>query len=461
MADIQDIASRTIGEIALAYRSGQADPVAVTECLLERIRTSGHDNVFISVSGDRARGEAERSWTRFRQGRPLSPLDGVPLAWKDNCDVAGTRTTAASALLRDSAPKDRDAPCVANVAAAGMVCLGKLNMSEFAYSGLGLNPHFGTPRNPNDAAVARAPGGSSSGTGVAVAARLVPCGIGTDTGGSIRVPASFNGVVGFKTSERRIEKAGVFPLSHTLDTVGPLARSVADCALIDMALRGAVSVEARRGDLGALRIVVPTDVVLDDLEPAVAANFDRALAALEAAGATVVRRSVPAVVGAHALTAAWGTLTAAEAYHEHRGLVESDDVARMDRRVVKRIMDGRAMSADAVIAIQRGRIALEAEIGEILGGGALLAMPTTPITAPAIAPLEADDATFHRVNLFALRNVVIGNILGMCGLAMPSGRNENGMPTSILFSAMRGQDVRLLSHGLEIERVLAEAGAAA
>ncbi|MCC6203974.1 MAG: amidase, partial [Hyphomicrobiales bacterium] len=189
MSDIEEIADRTATGIALAYRSGEADPVEVTQCLLSRIEKSMDDRVFLEVVPERALAEAKTAAARYKAGRPLSPLDGVPVAWKDLYHVAGTRTTAGSILLKESAPQTADMPCVANAVAAGTVTMGKLNMTEFAYSGLGLNPHFGTAFNPNDRETPRSPGGSSSGSGAAVASRLVPIAIGSDTGGSVRVPA--------------------------------------------------------------------------------------------------------------------------------------------------------------------------------------------------------------------------------------------------------------------------------
>lgn len=217
MIDIEDIANRTAAGIALACRPGEAGPVEITECLLERIA---------NAKVDRARAEAHKAEARYAAGMPSSALDGVAIAWKDIFDVAGTPTTATSKLLAGGPVKAAVMPCVASIKAAGMVTVGKLNMTEFAFSGLGLNPHFGAPLNPNDRNTPRSPGGSSSGSGAAVAARLVPCAIGSDTGGSGRIPAAFNGV-GYKTSTGRIET--LVPLARTYDTIGPLARSVEDC----------------------------------------------------------------------------------------------------------------------------------------------------------------------------------------------------------------------------------------
>lgn len=455
MEDIDAIVRRTAGEIALAYRNGETDPVDVTEYFLERIDDAKEDRIFIAVMHDRARQEARAAAERFRKGRPLSSLDGVPIAWKDLFDTAGAATTAGSALYRDAPPKRQDAFCVANAAAAGMVTLGKLNLTEFAYSGLGLNPHYGTPVNPNDRRVARSPGGSSSGSGAAVAAGLAPCSVGTDTGGSVRIPASLNGVVGLKSSEGRIDKNGMVPLSRTLDTIGPLGRSVADCVMLDMVLRGAPATEARRADLSECRFVAATNIVLDEAEQAVLDNYDAALERLEKAGAQVERRPVEALEMASHMTARHGSLVAAEAYHEYHELVDGPDGDKIDRRVTHRILQGKAMSAHDLQSIQTERAAAIARLEQELADAFLL-MPTTATTAPEVAPLEADDELFHRVNLRTLRNTMLGNMLRLCGVALPTGRDGSGLPTSILISGLYGQDVRLMSAGLEIERLLGD-----
>jgi len=450
---IDDIASRTGTGIALAYRSGEASPVEVVDCLLERIEKARGDNIFIAVTAERARREAKAAAARYKNGKPASPLDGVPIGWKDLFDVAGSKTTAGSKLFLDQPVKTKDIACVANAAAAGMVSMGKLNLTELAYSGVGLNPHYGTPVNPNDRKVPRSPGGSSSGSGAAVAARLVPCAVGSDTGGSVRIPASFNGVVGFKTSTGRIDATGLVPLAKTYDTIGPLARTVEDCLLLDMVMRGAVTSTVRRADPGDVTLIAPTNVVLDDAEAAVADNFERSLEALAKAGATIRREPVTMLDDVLEMNATYGTITAAEAYHEYRDIFESERVAMIDRRVVSRAMAGKKMSANDLISIQRGRRRLIAKLKYYLGG-ALLVMPTTPITAPEVSLLESDDETFSTWNLRALRNTTIGNVLDLCGVAMPNGRNGNGMPTSILFSAGHGEDDRLLGAALAFEPIV-------
>lgn len=453
LTDIKKIADQTAIGIALAYRNGETNPVELTEYFLDRIDKASQSNIFITITRERALKEAKAAAVRYHDGRPCSALDGVPIAWKDLFDVAGSPTTAGSILYKGSAAKSRDATCVANIAAAGMVCLGKLNMTEFAYSGIGLNMHFGTSVNPNDKKTYRSPGGSSSGSGAAVAAGLVPCAIGTDTGGSVRIPASLNGTVGLKTSEGRINKTGMIPLSRTLDTVGPLGRSVEDCIALDMALRGAPYADVNRADIRDLKIVVPTNIVLEGADAAVLENFENSIEELVKAGATIERRKVDALDQATDITKKHGSLAAAESYHEYHDMVEGADGSRIDPRVLHRIVMGGKMTAHDLLSIQNGRehviMGLEADLA-----GALLAMPTTPITAPKIKPLEADMDLFHKVNLLLLRNTMLGNFLRLCGLTIPNGRDKNNLPTAFLLSGISGHDNRIMGFGMEIDRIL-------
>lgn len=450
---IDNLEKQSAAEIGRLLASGALDPVEVAEFFLDRIERDRDNPSFIVVTRERALKEAAASRKRRREGRAAGPLDGVPIAWKDLVDMAGERTTAGSALYAESPPKEKDAPIVANLSAAGLVALGKTNLSEFAFSALGLNPHFGTPRNPRDSVTPRVAGGSSSGAAVAVAAGLAPCAIGSDTGGSIRAPAGFCGVVGFKTSEGRIDKSGVFPLSRTLDTIGPLARTVADCVLIDMALRGQAAASARTVDLSGVEFVVPDKTGVDDAEPALAANLESVMKRLAAAGAKVTSRPVPSIGAMRALVAQYGSLVAIEAYAEHRAVLESADAERMDRRVVRRALLGRAATRDDVIELQRGRERLIAALADELNG-ALLVLPATPMTAPQIGPLERDDELFRLTNLRAIHYTFLGNLFRMCGLALPSGTDAAGLPTGVQFLAPCGEDDRLLSIGLSVESAL-------
>jgi aspartyl-tRNA(Asn)/glutamyl-tRNA(Gln) amidotransferase subunit A len=447
-----DLTTISAAALARRYRDGAITPLEAAEWFLDRIAATTDRAIFIAVTAERARREATASTARYRAGAPFGPLDGVPVAWKDLFDLAGTTTTAGSDAYRNAPPADADAVVVSRLAEAGMVSLGKVNLSEFAYSGLGLNPHFGTPRNPFDAQVHRAPGGSSSGSAVAVAAGLAPVAIGTDTGGSVRIPAAFNGLVGFKTAESSIDKTGVFALSPTLDTVGPLARTVEDCLLLYSALSGAAPIDVKAADFSALHFVVPTNIVFDEAEDAVVANFHALLAKLERKGAKIVERPVSAFDAIRA-TAVHGNIVAAEAYFAHRALIESADVARVDPRVVSRILRGADMSAYDLLALHAARADLQKKVREDLDG-ALLAFPTVPHTAPLVDPLEAEPELFHAVNIKTLRNTMLGNFLNLPGFAVPSGADGNGLPTSFLISAPAGSETKLFAASLAVESAM-------
>jgi len=447
-----DLHKKSAAEIGRAIAEG-LDPVEVADVYLERIAGRADQPVFITVTAGRARQEALASRERHRQGQTLGPLDGVPIAWKDLIDVEGAPTTAGSALRRDDPPAEKDAPIVANASAAGMVTLGKVNLTEFAYSGIGLNPHFGSPSIPHDLNTPRAPGGSSSGSGTAVSWGLAPCAIGSDTGGSVRVPAAFNGITGYKSSEGRISKDGVVPLSITLDTIGPLARSVEDCILLDAVMRGVQPTMPGHPALADIRFVVPENVMLDELDRGVAENFLASIETLGRSGVTIEHRRLPLLNDVVDMTKRHGTLIAAEAYAYYQDMLESVEAKHVDPRVVARMMMGKSMTMEDIQAIRDGREQLAAELKSNIGD-AFLVMPTVPHASPAIAPLEADNERFHKVNLKTLRNTSIGNILGTPGVAMPNGRDANGLPTSLLISATAGDDDRLLAAALTIELVI-------
>ena len=373
---IDNLEKKSAAEIGRLIAKGNLDPVEVAEFFLDRIERDREIHRSFSSRASALLRKRKRAANVIvkdaRRARSMAfPSPGKTLStWRASARPRGRRS------MPSSPPKERDAPIVENLDAAGMVALGKTNLSEFAFSALGLNPHFGTPRNPRDPATPRIAGGSSSGAAVAVAGGLAPCAIGSDTGGSIRAPASFCGIVGFKTSEGRIDKQGVFPLSRTLDTIGPMAHNVEDCVLIDMALRGQSSTSVRPLDLGGVEFVVPDKSGIDDAEPAVAANLETTLKRLAEAGAKVTSRPIPQIGAMRALSAQYGSFVAIEAYAEHRAIFDSADAQRMDRRVVKRALGGRVPERDA-LNLQRGREELIAGLTDELNG-ALLVLPATP-----------------------------------------------------------------------------------
>jgi aspartyl-tRNA(Asn)/glutamyl-tRNA(Gln) amidotransferase subunit A len=282
-------------ELGRSFAGGKLDPVEATEFYLNEAKQT--EAVFITVTEKRARLEAEAARRRWKAGFPLSSLDGVPIAWKDLFDVRQTVTTAGSAVFRNHPPATKDAALVVLAARAGMVCLGKTNLPELAYSGIGMNPHFGTPRNPHSLSVARIPGGSSSGSAVAVALGSVPVAVGTDTGGSIRVPCAFNGLVGFRSSIGRLLLDGLYPVCPSLDTAGPIARTVEDCVILDAVFRGVPQAPDQADfSLRGQRFVVE-GAVLDDVrvEASIRQNLENLVDGLVRHGAVIDRRCVSAV----------------------------------------------------------------------------------------------------------------------------------------------------------------------
>jgi aspartyl-tRNA(Asn)/glutamyl-tRNA(Gln) amidotransferase subunit A len=435
--------------MADAFASGRSDPVQALDAVLAK--AAAVDDVFISLSTARARREAHASAARWKAGQPASALDGVPIAWKDLFDVAGSPTTAGAALRREGAPALLDAQSVGLLSRAGMVSVGKTNLSEFAYSGLGLNPHFGTPHNPSGHDQARIPGGSSSGSAVAVAAGIVPIAMGTDTAGSIRIPAAFNGLVGFRSYSRD----GVFPLAHTLDSLGPLTRSVRDAVAIDDILRGRTKpTSLLPRPLTGQRFWVDQTVLEDDrVEPAVRDNLLRCVSAMQAEGALVDVRPSPAFQATLDLIQQQGWLGAAEAFALHQPLLDSDAAAQLDPRVRRRLEAARAFPASHLINLYSARERLQQQVSDELDG-AFLITPSVAHVAPPLTPLLSDDDLFTRTNLATLRLTMPGSLLDMPGVSLPSGCDALGLPTGLLISAPSGEDSRVLRAALAVEAAL-------
>jgi aspartyl-tRNA(Asn)/glutamyl-tRNA(Gln) amidotransferase subunit A len=448
------MAYQTASSMAEGLAAGKHDPVDLAQDVFDRLEVHGDDYIYIETLHDRAIAEAQASRIRQRAGLRASPLDGVPIAWKDLFDIAGRVTTAGSTILKSNAPASTDAQVVSTAARAGMITTGLVNMTEMAYSGIGLNPHYGTPRNVHaPSGQRRSPGGSSSGSGVVVSAGIVPISMGSDTGGSIRIPASFNGVVGYKPSASRYPMEGVFPLSPSLDTIGPLAHSVEDCALFDAVLRGQSTSASRPANVNMLDFIIPETVLLDGLSSAVAANFDATIKRLEAAGARTRQIALPHLQEILDLMTHHGFLAGAEALTIHHSRVHSDAAAMMDARVVRRLLQASTMSAVDLVILQNARTRLMAQTAEIIGN-AIILCPTTATTAMEIGPLEDDQEIFFQHNGLTLRNTSLGNFLDWCGVSIPNGADHDGMPTGVLLSACSGNDTTLLSAALGTEDII-------
>jgi len=443
-------------QTAERLRLGLTTPDKLTESALAKAKSSKH--IFISTLDQRAILDAEASTRRWREGAPLSALDGIPYAVKDLLDVAGSRTTAGSITRIDVPMAVKDAAVIAALTAQGMIPMGKTNLSEFAYSGLGLNPHFGTPMSDVVVDDSRVPGGSSSGSAIAVQRGIVSIAIGTDTAGSIRIPAAFNGLVGYKASTGRYSMEGVHPLAVTLDSLGSFAHTVADCAALDAAMRDAGGTSIQAAPLSSLRFVVDEGVMADPaLQPAVHQNLVSMMERLRQAGAHVEYRAVAAVAHTRDLITRSGWLGAIEAWRLLGPIVESAQGARMDRRVHARLRSAKDIDLVTEARIRDLRVKLMTAIKNELDG-ALLVIPTVKHVAPPLAPLENDDALFAAVNIETLSLTMIGSLLDMPGMAIPSGKDNAGLATSTLFSTTRGLDDQLLSAALAIESALTTAG---
>jgi aspartyl-tRNA(Asn)/glutamyl-tRNA(Gln) amidotransferase subunit A len=443
----------SIAQLSFLLQTGKADPVEVTDAVFDAIDAYPDKAVFVSLLKERARAEAQASSRRIREGRSLGLLDGIPIAWKDLFDMEGLATTAGSSVLSNAPPAPADARIVDLLKQAGMIAIGRTNMSEFAFSGIGINPTYGTPHNPNSRDVPRIPGGSSSGAGVAVAATLVPVAMGTDTGGSVRIPAALNGIVGYKATRGRHAMDGVFPLSRSLDSLGPLCRTVQDAAWIDAAMQGLAPSHIQRHPLAALDIVVPTNVVFDSAEPGVVAAFEAALARLEEKGARITRILMPAFEQILDVMAKYGPLVTAEAYVLHRERLAGAEAARMDQRVVARTRLGEKTTLSSYLGILEARDRLIRETDAVIGDR-LVAFPTVAHVAPPIDPLLADDQAFFAMNVRTLANTAIGNFLDWCGVSIPCGTGEAGMPVGFLLSAPARHDDRLLSAAMAVEEIV-------
>jgi aspartyl-tRNA(Asn)/glutamyl-tRNA(Gln) amidotransferase subunit A len=427
----------------------------VEECLRRIEDPAGQGRItFLKVAAETARAQADAVDRQRAAGVSLPPFAGVPIAIKDLFDMRGDVTTAGSRVLRAEPPAERDAPAVALLRAAGFIVIGRTNMTEFAFSGLGLNPHYGTPLNVFDRATGRIPGGSSSGAAVALADDMTAASLGTDTGGSCRIPAALNGVVGFKPTAKRVSRVGAVPLSTTLDCVGPLARTVECCALLDTVLTGAIVEAPEPFPVAGMRLLLPTSVVLDDLDAHVAACFDRALDLLARAGASISRAPLTELARIPELNANGG-FSAPEAYEWHRELIEKhQDV--YDPRVAVRILKGREHSAADYLRLGRERVALCDRVRKVTFNYDAVVMPTVPTIAPPLQALESDREYF-RMNGLMLRNPAMANFLDRCAISIPMHRHGDA-PAGLMLMGEHFDDRRLLAIARTVESALGAAG---
>ncbi len=446
---------KTIAEAAAALAAGHTTAAALTEAALARIADPAGEGsrAFMTVHADTARASAAAMDALRAAGRAPSPFAGIPISIKDLYDEAGVTTRSGSVVLKGAPPAKATAPSVQRLIRAGFVILGRTNMVEFAFSGLGVNPHYGTPRSPWDRATGRLPGGSSSGAGVAVADGMGFAGLGTDTGGSCRIPAALCGVVGWKPTARRVTIEGILPLSPSLDSAGPLARSVADCAIVDGFMAGEENpAPPKPVPLKGLRLGVPRGTFLTDgMDATVGAVFGRTLTRLSAAGAHVIEFDLPELAEIPVANAGGGFAASESWAWHHRLIAEKGDA--YDPRVVSRIRRGAQMSAADYIELVEARARINAAAAARTAPFDAVVCPTVPLVPPRIADV-AEDADYARINLLMLRNTSVGNFLDRCSISIPC-HAEGEAPVGLMLTGEHMGDARLFQVAAAVEAALA------
>jgi len=440
----------TVLQLAEALAAGRTRSRDLVEQALARITDPSGEGArtFVKVYGDSARAAADAQDQLRKAGYVASPLAGLPVSIKDLFDVAGEQTLAGSKALDATPPAERDAPAIARLRAAGAVLIGRTNMTEFAFSGVGINPHYGTPGNPHDRSLI--PGGSSSGAAVSVADGQATVGIGTDTGGSVRIPAAFCGIAGFKPTQHRVPRDGVTPLSTTLDSIGPLANSIACCAITDAVMAGEPPAAPEPMPIEAMRLAVPQSYVLEGLGPDVADAFDAACRALSRAGARVT--DIPLKELAEVATInAGGGFAPIEAYAWHQPLLKRRG-ADYDQRVRTRIERAAGMAAVDYIGLVAARADLIRRITAATADFDAMLMPAVAITAPPIAAFERDE-DYRHLNALILRNTSVINFLDGGAATVPIA--GSGAPVGLMTAGAHGRDHRVLAVARGIEAALA------
>lgn len=432
--------------------SGKVTARALVEDSLARINDpQGEGKVaFLKVHTERARHLADHYDSARRAGHPVPRYAGIPLSVKDLFDEAGEVTRAGSRVLAKAAPARRDAPAIARLKHAGFIAIGRTNMTEFAYSGVGLNPHYGTPRSPWDRKTGRIPGGSSSGAAVSVADGMVPLGIGSDTGGSCRIPAAYNGIVGYKPSTGRVPLTGAYPLSASFDSIGPMANSVTCCAIADAIMAGFDVDVPQALPAERIHLAIPRSHLIEGLEPEVANAFARAIAALRAAGMHVVEIDYRELRDIPSINAKGGIVVAEALAHHRKQLEEAAD--SYDPRVSRRILAGSQISAAELVDIISARQKLIQHNAKLMASFDALVLPTTPNVPPAISALARDE-DYMRLNAMSLRNTSIGNFLDQCSISLPMHAPDEP-PTSLMLMAPHGCDQHMFALALAVEAAL-------
>ena len=442
----------TLDGLSRELRDGKTSSRKLVEQALAKISDPAGEGTraFIKIDAEGALAAADYQDRLRRQNRQPSPFAGIPISVKDLFDLAGEVTTAGSKVLKDAAPAVSDAPAIAALKSAGLVVLGRTNMTEFAYSGVGLNPHYGTPRSAFDRKTGRIPGGSSSGAAVAIADGLCALSIGTDTGGSCRIPAAYNGITGCKPSTGRVSPRGAYPLSSRFDSVGPLGNSVACCAAADALMAGDWTGKIAAREVSSLRIGVLKTAVLESLDADVAAAYERVLSRISKAGATLVDLAFEELLEMPSLTIKGG-IVAAEAFAQHRDLIARKG-ADYDPRVRMRLEAAGGISAAEYLSVVKRRDEMIRRFSAVTQGLSAVVLPTVMIIPPPITALEGDQ-DYLRFNSMSLRNTYVGNFLDCCAISIPV--NEPGAaPVGLMLMGVWGQDQRLFSVAQAVETLL-------
>ena len=444
------MANPTIQQLAADLAAGRTTSRKLTDEALARIEDPKGEGkrTFIKVWKAQALAAADASDALRKAGIVPSPLAGLPVSIKNLCDVAGETTLAGSKALDDAPPAKQDAPVVARLRAAGAVIVGSTNMSEFAFSGVGFNPHYGTPGNPADRS--RVPGGSSAGAAVSVGDRMAVAALGTDTGGSVRIPAAVCGIVGFKPTARRVPIDGVVPLSTSLDSIGPLANSVECCAIVDAVFAAEPIHVPEAAPLAGLRFAIPRHFVMDDLDPIVAKAFERACKALAAKGVKVEEIDLPQLNELVTLGAR-GTFAASEAYAWHQKLIARRG-ADYDQLVHPRIMRGKEMSAADYIDLLYARADLQKRVSAITSNYDAVIMPTCAIVAPTLDEVSTNEG-FTKKNILLLRNTTVGNFLDRCAISLPC-HAAGELPVGFMLMGEAMTDKRVLAMARSVAPVV-------
>ncbi|TPI44606.1 amidase [Mesorhizobium sp. B2-9-1] len=421
------------------------------EIILSRLANrAGDEKVYTKLYAEAARAAAEASDARRKAGVSLGPLDGRIVSIKDLFDVAGEPTAAGSLIRASAEPAARDAAIVQRLRQAGAVILGKTNMTEFAFTAIGDNPHYGTPGNAADAGLI--PGGSSSGAGVAVGEGTSDISIGSDTGGSVRIPASLNGIVGFKPTARRVPLTGAFPLSMTLDSIGPLARSVADCAIADAIMAGEEPAALQPVSLAGLRVGIPRGVLFDETQEQVAEAFEACIDRIGRAGARAADLSIDDLIAEMRAATRRGTIASMEGAEIHADWLASGASVPVDPHVTGPLTRALAVPASAYIRTIRRRAELAALMDERLEAVDVLALPTVPMVAPSIAAMAGDEELRDKTEGLLLRNTQVANQFDLCAISLPMTGTK--LPAGLMLVGKHGHDSHLLRIAAAVETLL-------